>query len=105
MNSSIFRLKNDCISQNLQGDTNEFLGPGLSEGSLDLIIAQKNDVTFQLKFYFLRIKIHNGNIESTSECFSGNSIVSAGDKANVVILGGSKGSMVISCRNSSFHRL
>lgn len=32
-------------------------------------------------------------------------VVSAGDKANVVILRGGKGSMVISCRNSSFHRL
>lgn len=32
-------------------------------------------------------------------------VVSAGDKANVVILGGSESAMVISCRNSSFHRL
>lgn len=32
-------------------------------------------------------------------------VVPAGDKANVVILGGGRGSMVISCRNSSFHKL
>lgn len=63
----------DCISKNLQGDINEFLGSRVLTGVTGFNLHTKDHVTFQLKFYFLKMKSLSGNMESTSECFSGNS--------------------------------
>lgn len=61
--------QDDCISKKLKCERDEF--PLLEVTGFNQ--RTKNCVTFQLKFYFLKMKGHYGNTESTSECSSENS--------------------------------
>ena len=55
--------------QNLHGVMKEFLGSGDLTWVTGFNRHIKKHVTFQLSFYFLEMKSHNGSIEPTSECF------------------------------------
>lgn len=67
--------------ENLQADMNVFLGAGFSQGPLSLIITRR---TALLSINILFFK----NEKSQWEYRAPHIVVSAGDKANVVILGG-----------------